>query len=374
MQEYVEKHGIRTSKGMDLTVLECRPEQFGEATWSQYISLCHRMSLEFDPDSPPTPGEQLRKRMLDPSKDYDLVRFLAFSSGTGELLGKCVIDYPNSSSPIFEEGIHTADIEIEVDQRHRRMGVGTALLRVAAEKLVPLGRGDVQTIFSLHSGRDFFKAMGARVISERSVNRLYMKDVDWGLMKRWTEDSKALEEGVRLEFHDSCIPDTDLEEFCRVYTICGRSVPDYHDGFVAAEQISPHTRRSSEERWKSLGIRCLTLFSREPSGTISGLTECYYYSKDTPYAAGQDLTGVLVPYRNRGTGKWLKAEMMMILRRIFPAVQFVETDNSNDNEPMMAINNAMGYRRFRDQWLAKIDLGDLPTGPAGNRSAGKQEH
>ena len=49
------------------------------------------MSLEFHPDSPPTPGEQLRKRKLDPGKQYDLVMLLAFSSGTGELMGMCVI-------------------------------------------------------------------------------------------------------------------------------------------------------------------------------------------------------------------------------------------------------------------------------------------
>ena len=197
--------------------------------------------------------------------------------------------------------------------------------------------------------------MGARVITERAENRVYMKDVDWDLMEKWTNESAARKEGVTLEFHDSFIPDKDLEEYCRVYTACGTSVPDYQDGYVPTEQISPETRRASEKRWKKHGISCFVFFSREPSGAISGLTECYYVQAK-PHAAEQDLTGVLIPNRSRGIGKWLKAAMILYIRDNYPEVKFIETGNANDNASMNAINTAMGYRKFRDEWLGKLSL------------------
>jgi len=360
MKDYISKRMLRTSGGLEITIYECRPEQFTLNTWDKYISLTQEINLEFDPDSPPTNGEQLKKMMLDPSGEYEIIRWLAFQSGTDELLGKCVVDYPNSISPLYEDSRYTADISVDVDKEYRRKGVARDLLKVAAEKLLPLGRGNVQIIISMPSGREFFRAMGARIISERAVNRLYMKEVDWGLMDNWVASGRAVEEGVKLELHDSYIPEADLKEFCSVYTACGISVPDYQDGYVAAEQISPETRRASEKRWKKHGIRCLTMFSREPSGAISGLTECYYL-KVNPHIVEQDLTGVLVPYRNRGIGKWLKAEMILYLRKEYPKVRFLETGNSNDNGSMMAINTAMGYRKFRDQCLAKVDLENLPA-------------
>jgi len=358
MKLYKKKHMLRTSKGLDITVYECEPQYFTDDIWQQYIELTQSLRREYDPDSPPSPAELLKEMMLDPGQEWEFIRLLAFNSGTNELIGKCIIDYPRPISPIYKESLSTADLEVYVAIPHRRKGVATALLQVAAEKLIPLGRADVQIIYSMPSARNFFQKMGARVISERAENRVYMKDVDWNLMEKWATESTALKEDVTLEFHDSFIPEKDLEEYCRVYSTCGTTVPDYKDGYVPAEQISPEIRRASEKRWKKHGIRCLAFFSREPSGEISGLTECYYVEVK-PHAAEQDLTGVLIPHRSRGTGKWLKAAMILYIRDNYPEVNFIETGNANDNTSMNTINTAMGYRKFRDEWLGKIRLSAL---------------
>jgi len=358
MKDYNQKHILKTSKGLDITVYECRPDQFTDDIWQQYIELAQNLSMEYDPDSPPPPGEPLKQMMLDPSREWELIRYLAFNSGTSQLIGRCVIYYPRPISPLYQESLSTADLQLDVDISHRRKGVATALLQVAAKKLAPMGRADVQIIFSMPSAKAFFDRMGARIISERAVNRLHMKDVDWDQMEEWTRNSRALQEGVQLEFHDTIIPEKDLEEYCRVYTGCGRSVPDYQDGFVPEEQISPKSRRAAQERWKKHDRNCFILFSREPEGAISGLTECYH-SKSSSHIAEQDLTGVLVPYRSRGIGKWLKAAMMLYLRDEHPEVKLIDSFNANDNPSINTINTAMGYRKFRDQWLGKVELHTL---------------
>lgn len=355
MKLYEKKHMLRTSKGLDITVYECNPDQFTDDIWQQYVELSQSLSREYDPDSPPPPAGVLKEMMLDPSPEWEPIRYLAFDSGTDELIGKCVIYYPGPISPLYEESLSTADLQVDVAILHRRKGVATALLQTAAERLIPLGRADVQLIFSMPSAKKFFDRMGARVISDRAVNRLRMRDVDWDRMEEWTGNTRALQEGVRLEFHDTVIPEKDLEEYCRVYTGCGRSVPDYQAGFVPEEQISPESRRAAEERWKRHGRKCFILFSREPDGAMSGITECFY-SEASSHMAEQDLTGVLVPYRNRGIGKWLKAAMLLYLRDEHPEVEAIDSFNANDNPSINAINTAMGYSRFRDQWLGKLEL------------------
>ena len=55
----------------------------------------------------------------------------------------------------------------------------------------------------------------------------------------------------------------------------------------------------------------------ESDGKISGITEIGFNPK-TPYRLGQGTTGVQEQYRGRGLGKWLKADMLMLIRGKYP--------------------------------------------------------
>ena len=52
-------------------------------------------------------------------------------------------------------------------------------------------------------------------------------------------------------------------------------------------------------------------------------------------------------------------ERRLYIRDDCPEVLFVETGNASENTPMNAINTAMGYRKFRDEWLGKVELSSL---------------
>lgn len=47
--------------------------------------------------------------------------------------------------------------------------------------------------------------------------------------------------------------------------------------------------------------------------------------------------------------------MALYIRYDYPEVLFVETGNASENTSMNAINTAMGYRKFRDEWLGKVE-------------------
>ena len=70
-----------------------------------------------------------------------------------------------------------------------------------------------------------------------------------------------------------------------------------------------------------------------------------FYSKQEPDRVQQMLTGVKNEFRGRGLGKWLKAEMMFLIKEQFPNAKFISTGNADSNAPMLSINKRMGFKR-----------------------------
>jgi GNAT superfamily N-acetyltransferase len=87
-----------------------------------------------------------------------------------------------------------------------------------------------------------------------------------------------------------------------------------------------------------------------------------------PWLADQGDTGVDPAHRGLGLGRWLKAAKALRLLDERPEVRAVETWNAGGNEPMLAINRAVGLGpACRWQRWGAQDL----TGPTlGRKSAG----
>jgi len=80
------------------------------------------------------------------------------------------------------------------------------------------------------------------------------------------------------------------------------------------------------------------------------------YNPDDVHLIGQGLTGVREPFRGRGLGKWLKAEMLLRLRQEFPQVRIVSTWNATTNAAMLAINDALGFREARVSEMPQMSV------------------
>ena len=68
----------------------------------------------------------------------------------------------------------------------------------------------------------------------------------------------------------------------------------------------------------------------------------------------QGLTGVRDVHRGRGLGKWLKAEMLLRVRRDFPEVRVVSTGNASSNEAMLSINERLGFRTHKEPVIVEM--------------------
>jgi mycothiol synthase len=194
-------------------------------------------------------------------------------------------------------------------------------------------------------------------VAERHLNRLYLADVDWGLMEQWRREGARRAKGVAIgRFEDA--PEKDIEQFCQLYTEASNQAPA---GDLPGELIvTPEQRRQEETELKANGYEWHTTISREPDGTISGLTEMFYAPAE-PHRLEQELTGVRVAYRGRGVGKWLKAEMLCFAASRYPKARFVNTGNADQNAPMVSINERMGFRELRAQLFFEFDMENMAS-------------
>jgi len=79
----------------------------------------------------------------------------------------------------------------------------------------------------------------------------------------------------------------------------------------------------------------------------------------TPAVVQQQFTGVRPDARGRGLGKWIKAAMLQRVHELYPEARWISTYNAMSNDPMLAINHALGFRRHRAGAEYQISRDDL---------------
>ena len=110
--------------------------------------------------------------------------------------------------------------------------------------------------------------------------------------------------------------------------------------------VTPEKMRDFYERLELSGEVQHTVVTREPDGTISGITDITW----APYRSAfieQRFTGVRPEARGRGLGKWIKAAMLLHIRDLYPGTRWIATGNARSNAPMLKINRALGFKPYR---------------------------
>ena len=339
-----------------MEIKEFDPTRFEDRDWEEYLKFLHSFIKEIYPVDPLPSNEILKSEVLEPSKEFDIWRWLAYSQD-GEIIGSALLSYPNEKSPMYNTHKNIGNIEIIVEKKHRRQGIGTQLLRLLFQKSKEINREVLQTVTNLKEGREFCLRYGAKIASYRSINRLYMKDINWKEMNKWCLEGKRTAKGVTIEtFQD--VPEEYIEEFVELYTKTENLAPDYETGDYKGLKVTTESRRYSEEFHKKKDFIWTTKVTKEEDGTLSGFTEIYF-NKHLPYAVDQDMTGVLPQYRGKKLGKWLKADMLFYIRENYPNIIFIETGNANNNTPMLSINKRMGFKKHIEEYLMKLDVNNI---------------
>ena len=294
------------------------------------------IELEEFPDDEPAPYEFHLNRWRTGSTPHGQITRHYVEDG-GEVTafmftGRWPIDDPTNSFVV-----------VWVHPDHRRKGTGKALLARAIDLLEP--HGVEKVIVDVDDGSPWVPAM-ERLGFKKSLTdkrgRLQISDLDLDLMDSWIARARERASEYDIVHLTSPIPEEYLERWCEMTNVMNTAPME--DLEIADHLMTPERWRADERLRETRGDIYLAAGAlHRPSGRFAGFSEIYV-QRYHPKQALQHDTGVDPDHRNRGLGRWLKAEMIKRLVRDHPEVERVDTWNAGSNAPMLAINDEMGFR------------------------------
>ncbi|WP_084556959.1 GNAT family N-acetyltransferase [Hamadaea tsunoensis] len=265
-----------------------------------------------------------------------LIRRVATWSGEPAAIGELYL--PD------RENLGWGFVSVIVRPAYRRRGIGTLLLGDLATAIRAAGR--TTAVLSTRTGGDWARSLGAVY-----AQRIAESELD---VTAANPVPGVAPVGYRIEHWADRCPDDLVESFARAKD----AMADAPDGGLGYE---PHRYTAERVRAVEQGFAAkghglwVAAAVHEDSGEVAGLTEIEL-DPHAPGLAHQEDTAVVPAHRGHGLGLWLKTEMLRRLRTEAPAVRVIRTSTDEGNTPMMAINEALGFRRtgYLEQWTLAV--------------------
>ena len=308
------------------------------------------LAAELDPGQPPLPVALTKAyaKHWDPTEVDDA--YVARAED-GTVVGTAWMSAPIHDNP------HLTFTRLGVAADHRCKGVATQLFA----RFVAFAAANDRTSLTLgadlyHPAADHFAAaLGAPVAMRAHVNQLLLSDLPDGLIDEWIG-------GASPDYELCWVPDNDYPEewiadLCIVTDVLMNDAP-MDDVPVGERRTRPDQVRAIAKRTRAFGRDWWTLIARhKATGEAVGYTQMFY-PHENPVMASQGATAVGGAHRGHALGRWLKAAMLERMMRERPDVTYVRTFNADSNDPMLAINFAMGFKNLLEARRWVIDLAD----------------
>jgi mycothiol synthase len=326
------------------------PEQ-----WSAYHDFRRRRHAEDPLADPFVPDDVVERRLKRPDPFMADHRWLAFREQ--RVVAELSADTVTPISPEYETNKHLVYADAWVLGEARRQGIGRSSIPIVVELMQRHGARVLGADTREESGHAFLRGIGAEARYSEAENRLDLREVNWDMVAAWVREGEARSRVTKLELYPNRLPEDRWEEFTRVGTELLNTMP--FEGLDHGDIVqTTDTLKEWYARLDMFGSVHHVYVSRETDGAISGMTDVL----KQPFEAGlvrQLFTGVHPRARGRGLGKWLKAAMLQHVRSVHPDTVYMTTENAGSNDSMLAINHALGYRRYRVSTTYQISLEKL---------------
>ena len=255
------------------------------------------------------------------------------------------------------------DVFCQVGADSRRAGIGTALWTEAVRIATEHGRdtvlawsdhlvsaaGDAERLrardgddeLPLDRGSRFAKSLGLSLAQIERQSRLRLP-VPADRLARLRADAEAHAlPAYRIESWVGPVPEEHLDRIAVMYRALSTDAPmgevDWQPEIWDADRV-----RHSDELKNRTGHSLFTIAIAE-GGDVAGLTEIHVHHAH-PHRPEQWITVVAAAHRGHRLGMLVKAANLQLLTTDQPDARHIDTWNAGENDHMLAINTALGFR------------------------------
>lgn len=229
----------------------------------------------------------------------------------------------------------------------RRRGYGSQMARLLEQEAARAGRTKLGTdAWDGSVGVAFAEGHGYLRKSQAVLRRQHLSELDPSEVRRLRDRAAQAAAGYELLRLTGRTP----EELLEPLAVASASINDapLDDLDLEDESYEPERVRRYEEvtELRNRTLHRVLARSRD-TGEIVGHT-AIAVERARPWIAAQGDTTVVPAHRGHRLGMLLKAEMVLWLTEVEPAVETVDTWNAESNTHMVAVNELLGYR-----WMAR---------------------
>jgi GNAT superfamily N-acetyltransferase len=236
----------------------------------------------------------------------------------------------------------TLRCQIQVWPEFRRRGAGTAMLDQITGLARDLGREKLLTVTfdTVPSGAAFARAVGGIERRQTHENVLRIADLDRDLMQEWVDAGPKRAPGYTVRVTEGDWPDDLFEDIAYLFHVLERDMP-------VSEGQEPRIWtvdlvRELQDQFKDGFDVIWSMAFDDRTGKAVGMSELIRRRAD-PTTWEVTTTMVDPDHRGKSIGKWLKGAVNLQALESWPGGVYQETGNAFTNEPMLAINHAMGF-------------------------------
>lgn len=302
--------------------------------WSAYARCVNDLDAERDPQRPQR-NEALLRSALISNSTFAVSTLVAVD-------GSAVLGYSTIWHHYRSTNRDKAECEMAVQRGQRRQGVGRALLRATIDLAEADGRSFLTGASPIDdSSKAFWSDMGGEFALTERESRCWLADTDPELMESWIDQRMDRAGEYRLEALIGAVSREQRGRIALLHTAMNDAPLDkliWDD-----ETWSDSETAEYEALLAARNVETHRIVALDQNGEPAGLTEAHILN-DQATISDQGDTIVVDKHRQKGIGRWLKAAMWQHIRSSRPDVEALDTENAESNDPMLAINVAMGFK------------------------------
>ncbi len=251
----------------------------------------------------------------------------------------------------LRDNLTLAVADVQVLPGHRRRGVGTAVFdRLRADSLTE-GRTSMMAYVDVPLGRDAspgieFAQRNGMTVRIREVHWVLQLPIETARLAQLIDDTAADSSDYRFELWTGPCPHQWAEQYAQLLGGLSTQAPS-GDAEFEADYYDVERLRAGERLAARQGRQVFNVVAVAPDGTLAGHTQLQVPSDEgDAHRAYQAGTLVWPAHRGHRLGLAMKARNHLAAQQALPELRrTVHTWNAEQNSWMIAVNEALGYRR-----------------------------